>query len=465
MVAAARVFGRSGLAADVQSFEPGAGRGSPDVHAPPHALDDGFEVFRFDHRVVAFVETRVERVLSFDLLHDVRDVVVASVGHDARQIGQLQRRAAQRILPDRERQHRERVPRTPVLAVVVGAVGHVSVALVEEVRTQLAPESEALDILFPDVVTLLHASVFGVVEDVAEDVAEVGVARGRHREAQVQRRGVGVAGHLQAARLVAHVAGVQVRRPEHPFLKADQPLHQLEGRPRGIFGLHRTVEQRLALVVEHLHVVVAPLAPHQLVRIVRRRGDHHQDFARRRLDGHRGSHLAAHQLLAQQLQAGVDGAHQIASRFGNRVVAAVHVGTLDRPVGVDLLNPDALAAPELRLVGRLHAVHPYVVARLVFGVALQVVGVHLAHIPQQVAAHFAGIPADGAVDGVEPPEVALVEAQFVLLGDVVHNQPRRPRTHPRVGQFAFEPGARKSQHVAHAGRVEALFADFARYDH
>ena len=134
-------------------------------------------------------------------------------------------------------------------------------------------------------------------------------------------------------------------------------------------------------------------------------------------------------------------------------------------MGVDLLDPDALAAPELRLVGRLHAVHPYVVARLVFGVALQVVGVHLAHIPQQVAAHLAGIPADGAVDGVETPEVALVEAQFVLLGDVVHDQPRRPRTHPCVGQLAFEPGARKSQHVAHAGRVEALFADFARNDH
>ena len=126
---------------------------------------------------------------------------------------------------------------------------------------------------------------------------------------------------------------------------------------------------------------------------------------------------------------------------------------------------DPLLAPQLGLVGRLHAADAHIVARLVGGIALEHVLRNLADIAQQVAADLPRIVAHGAGYGIEPAEVALVEAQFVLLGDVVHNQPRRPRTHPRVGQFAFEPGARKSQHVAHAGRVEALFADFARYDH
>ena len=134
-------------------------------------------------------------------------------------------------------------------------------------------------------------------------------------------------------------------------------------------------------------------------------------------------------------------------------------------MGVDLLYLDPFAPPELRLVGRFHAAHAHVVARFVLRIAFQVVGVHFTHVAQQVAAHFARVLAHGAVDGVEAPEVAFVEAQLVLFGDVACHQTRRPRPHPGVGQFAFEFGARKSQHFAHAGRVESLFADFARYDH
>ena len=82
--------------------------------------------------------------------------------------------------------------------------------------------------------------------------------------------------------------------------------------------------------------------------------------------------------------------------------------------------------------------------------AFQVVGVHLADIPQQVAAHLAGILPHGAVDGVESPEVALVEAQFVFLG---------------VGQLPFELHPREVQYLAQAGRVEAPFVDLAGNDH
>ena len=97
--------------------------------------------------------------------------------------------------------------------------------------------------------------------------------------------------------------------------------------------------------------------------------------------------------------------------------------------------------------------------------AFQVVGVHLADIPQQVAAHLAGILPHGAVDGVESPEVALVEAQFVFLGDVAHHEARCPRPHPRIGQLPFELHPREVQHLAQAGRVEAPFVDLAGNDH
>ena len=95
----------------------------------------------------------------------------------------------------------------------------------------------------------------------------------------------------------------------------------------------------------------------------------------------------------------------------------------------------------------------------------QVVRVHFADITQQVAAHLAGILPHGTVDGVESPEIALVETQFVLLGDIAHHEARRPRTHPRIGQFPVELHPREVQHLAQTGRVEAPFVDLAGNDH
>ena len=395
----------------------------------------------------------------------MRNVIVAPVGDDGREIGQLQRRTAQRILTDSQRNDGQRIPRTPVLAVVVRAVGHVAVALVEEVGAEFAAEAETLDILFPDVVTVFHALVFTVVENVAEDIAEIGVARSRHGEAQVQRRSVGVAFHAPAADLITFVADVQVRGFEHALLQTDQALHEFEGRSRRVFCFHGTAEKRVPLVVDHLHIVIAALPADQFVGIVRRRGDHHQDFARSGFDRHGRSDLAAHQFLAQQLQAGVDRADKIFSRFGQRVVNAVHIGAFDRSVGVDLLNLHAFLAFQQRFVGRLHAAHTHVIAGLVIRVAFEKIGVHLAHESQQVAAHLAGITADRTVNGIESPEVAFVETQLVLLGDIARHHAGRTGTHPGVGEFLFEFFARESQHLAHAQGIESLFVDLAVYHH
>ena len=112
---------------------------------------------------------------------------------------------------------------------------------------------------------------------------------------------------------------------QHTLLHADKSLHQLEGRARRIFGLHGAVEQRLALVAQHAHIVVAALAPHQLVGIIRRRGGHNQNLARRGLDGHHSPHLARHELLGKRLKACVDRTHQTLARHGQRIERPVHI--------------------------------------------------------------------------------------------------------------------------------------------
>ena len=269
-----------------------------------------------DHRILLFVETAVDRIASFDALDDVGDVVVAPVGQDGREIGHLQRRAAQFALPDRERDDRQCVPQTVIDPVVVFARRDVARPFVQKVGFQLAAEAEAVDVGFPHVEAVFDVFVTAVFEDVAQHVAEIGVARVGHRPAQVERRGVGMAFHHAVAVAESAVAGVAVRRREHALLQSDEPLHQLEGRPRRIFRLHGAVEHRLTFVVEHFHVVVAPVAAYHFIGVERGRGDHHQDLARRRLDRHGGTHLAPHQLFGEGLQAGVDRRDDVVARFG-----------------------------------------------------------------------------------------------------------------------------------------------------
>lgn len=252
---------------------------------------------------------------------------------------------------------------------------------------------------------------------------------------------------------------------QHPLLQADEPLHQLEGRARRVLRLHGAVEERVALVVEHLHVVVAPLPSHQLVGIIRRRRDHHQNLARRGFDRHGGPDLAPHELLAEQLQPRVDRRDDVLPGDGQRVVAAVHVGALDGAVGVDLLDLHPLLALEQRFVGRLHAAHAHVVARLVRRVALDHVGRHLADVAQQVAADLARVAAHGTVDGVEAAEVALVEAQLLLLGEVARHDARRPWPHAGVRELAPQLLGCDADHLAQPRRVESLAVDLAVDDH
>ena len=79
--------GRTGLTADIEPFEPGQHRRAADVDAPPHALDDRLEMLGVDLRIMALVETAVERIPPLDLLDDMRDVVITAVGDDGREVG------------------------------------------------------------------------------------------------------------------------------------------------------------------------------------------------------------------------------------------------------------------------------------------------------------------------------------------------------------------------------------------
>lgn len=274
-----------------------------------------------------------------------------------------------------------------------------------------------------------------------------------------------MAAEPQPSHLIPFVARIALRGGEHPFLQADKPLHQLEGRSGRIGRAHGAVKQRTPLVAEHLHVVVAPFAADQFVGIVRGRRDHHQDLPRRRLDGHHRSDFAAHKLLGEELQPRIDGADDRSARLGNRVVAPLHIGALDRPVGVDLLNFHPVPAPQHRFVGRLHAAHAHILACAVRRIAAQHFGAHFPHIAEQVAADFAGILAHGAIDRIESVEVEFVEAEFRLLGDEVGHQARGAGAHTGACELPLQLLARDAGHPAQLRRVESSAVELAVNDH
>ena len=172
-----------------------------------------------------------------------------------------------------------------------------------------------------------------------------------------------------------------------------------------------------------------------------------------------------HQLLAEQLEPGVDGADEVAPGFGQRIVTPVEVRTLDLAVGVDLLDLDPLFTAHDGLVSGFDACEPDIIAGLVIRVALEILGSDLGDEHQQIAADLAGITPDGAVDHIEPAEIALVETQLVLLGNVAGDESRRAGPHPGVGDFAVELGDGETENPAHAGGIEPALVELAVDDH
>ena len=189
---------------------------------------------------------------------------------------------------------------------------------------QLLAEAEAQHIFPPGVEGLFGGAVASVLQDVLQHVAEVAVARGRYGGFEVERGGVGVASELPRPGIViSAVAGISVRRLQHPFLQADQPVDELEHGAGRVGGHHRAVEHRLPRIARQAVVAAAYACQH--VHVYSGAGYHGQDFPGRRLYGDHRTHLALHELLAVLLQVCVDGRDYVVSGDGRLVLAPVEI--------------------------------------------------------------------------------------------------------------------------------------------
>ena len=110
------------------------------------------------------------------------DVVIAAVGHRSGQVGDLERRGADLTLPDGQGDDGLETPAALAVDLVVEGRGRdVAAQLGREVAAELAAEAETEHILAPDVEGFRNGPVLLVVQDVAEDVAEIAVAGGGQR--------------------------------------------------------------------------------------------------------------------------------------------------------------------------------------------------------------------------------------------------------------------------------------------
>ena len=136
-----------------------------------------------------------------------------------------------------------------------------------------------------------------------------------------------------------HISGAQ-----YTLLHADKALHQLKCRAGRILCAHGTVELRVALVVQHLHVVVVALTTYHKVGVVGGRRGHYQNLACRGLNGYHGTNLSDHQLLGKLLQAGVNSRDELFTLLGKYIHLAILVRPFDGSVRILNLVGDTLLA-------------------------------------------------------------------------------------------------------------------------
>ena len=251
------------------------------------------------------------------------------------------------------------------------------------------------------------------------------------------------------------VAGIERVLGDDTLVEEDEPLCGLEGRARRIGGHQRPVVERFVFVAIQLQVVLAPFAPHQHRGVVGGARDHGQHLARRGLDGHDGTYLVLHQLLAIGLQLDVDRELQVLTRYGGHVVAAILIPTLDAAVGIAQENLHPLFATQHLLVRPLDTQVARVVAPLVVVVALDVAGRHLADVAQHIGRHGVSILAQHAVLDEEAGEsVELLLQAAIILG--------RELCHESLGRIGGVSGIEpRVLHVLHA-LVELLAGDTQR---
>ena len=255
----------------------------------------------------------------------------------------MQRRAADLALADRQGDDGDRFPASLAVDAVVALGGrHGAGLFARDVGFEPAAETETLGVGLPAFEALLHGAVFRIVEDGAEHVAVVRVARHHDRLVEVDGAGMAVAAHAEAAHHVAAVAAVHRVRRQDALLQADQAVDQLEHRAGRLGAHHGAVVHRLVGVVHQFLVVLVDLR--QLAHVDAGAGDHRQDVAGAGLDGHERTDLVLHQALAVGLQRAVDRGGHVDAGDGFLVVLAVHIVLLDAVVGVAQVDVIALLA-------------------------------------------------------------------------------------------------------------------------
>ena len=231
-----------------------------------------------------------------------------------------------------------------------------------------------------------------------------------------------VATHAQASVDVATVAGEHGARGDDALVQENQALCRLKGRAGRIGGHDGAVIQRLEAVVDQVAVVLTALLADEQRRVVAGAGHQRQDFARLGLDAHDGAHLALHEQFAVGLQADVDAQLQVVASNGRYIVGTVVVVPLDFACGVADKDFLALDAAQPGLVALLDAQVARVVTGTVVVVVLDVAGVDLADVAQDVGGNGVIVLAQDALHDIEARETVqfLLQAAVVLGCEVVH---------------------------------------------
>ena len=179
-----------------------------------------------------------------------------------------------------------------------------------------------------------------------------------------------MAAHVEALIVETVTARERYFGIDAAFLKSEQGLRELEGRPRRVESHYGAVEQGAARVLAKHQVVLAALAPHHDARVVGGRRSHAEDLARARLDSYDGTDLAFEQALRKELQVVVDAKREILARHGGFVVPPILIMPLRAAAYIAEHDAHALLAAQLPLIGAFHTEFADKVAALIVAVAI-----------------------------------------------------------------------------------------------
>ena len=199
------------------------------------------------------------------------NIVISSICNRRSQVCHLQRRTAQLSLTNRERQHRQTIPRATITLVVELSRRHRTGALAYKVRIEFTAITKTLHIVGPHLQTLLYATIFAIFYYITEHIAEIGITRLRYGISQIQRRGVGVTLLAYSSHVISQMARICLRGGQHTLLQTDKALHQLKRRARRILRLHGTIKERITLIAQQTHIVIASFTAYQLIGVESRR--------------------------------------------------------------------------------------------------------------------------------------------------------------------------------------------------